>query len=784
MNEKVTHIIPVGTQIAEFTIKSILGEGGFGITYLAYDEELKRKVAIKEYFPAEMTIRGTNQVTVNAKSNTEENYQFGLNKFLEEAQTLAQFSHPNIVRVTRFIKTNNTAYLIMDFEEGEDLSVYLKRTKFQGNMPETELKSYLVPILNGLQAVHDKGLLHRDVKPGNIYLRKDAEPMLIDFGAARYALGEHSKSMSAIISMGYAPPEQYSSKAKQTPASDLYAWGATAYQLITGKPPVESPDRSNAFFEGEDDPLKPLSQTHAGKYSKELLSTIDNCLQIANKNRPASAVEVLAILNGEQVKTNKTKIVKPEDRFKSSHSNTGTKYVKEDERFTNTKPKQNSMSSSAPIGTKRKGSQQERRDNPANKTPILKYATIFLVLVALGTGSYFGYDYYQTQQAETEKIRLAEQKAKDKAEKEHHQAWSQAQQTNTIASYQAYLGIYPAGANQSQANDKIKQLKDELGNLTTQAQKLLVKLGYQVPSSGKLDARTEAAIKDFEAKQKILVTGNADQILLSSLQQVYIEKDQAAWNLAQGNVEALQNYDSDYPDGKYINQVSKTIQQINLAKEQIAWNKAQGNIYKLQQYANNYPDSQYSKQIEGNIEKIKQQKIDEERQKLARLSAKIALGKDGMIEDESKNLSWMRCSLGQNWNKSSGYCDGKAKYYSYNEAKAIANRSDFAGYTDWRLPTLQELDLLVYCSTGKPKLNNKKRIAGCPENSANPTIDNDKFPNTPRAYFWSVSTYPTDSLLADNDVIDVPFGINFMGGYSYESVRKNNQHVRLVRFIR
>ncbi len=306
--ENTSHKLTIGTQIAEYKIIDYLGEGGFGITYLAEDQSLIKKVVIKEYFPAEMTIRSSDSVSVTAKSQTEDNYQFGLDKFLEEGRVLAQFNHPNIVKVGRYITENNTAYLIMDFEEGEDLNDYLKRTGFKGNMTETELKGYLVPILNGLQAVHEKGLLHRDVKPGNIYLRKNAEPMLIDFGAARYALGEHSKSMSSIISMGYAPPEQYSSKAKQSPASDLYAWGATAYQLITGKPPVESPDRSNAIFEEEPDPLKALSNTHVGKYSKELLATIDQCLNLAQKNRPQSAKAVLAMLSGKKLTTGTIKV--------------------------------------------------------------------------------------------------------------------------------------------------------------------------------------------------------------------------------------------------------------------------------------------------------------------------------------------------------------------------------------------------------------------------------------------------------------------------------------------
>ncbi len=458
--ENTSHKLQIGTVIAEYKITKHLGEGGFGITYLAEDQSLLKLVVIKEYFPAEMTLRENTNASVMAKSGADGNYQFGLEKFLEEGRVLAQFKHPNIVGVNRFIEANNTAYLIMDYEVGEDLSDYLKRTGFSGGMPETELKGYLVPILNGLQAVHDKGLLHRDVKPGNIYLRKDTEPMLIDFGAARYALGEHSKSMSAIISMGYAPPEQYSSKAKQSPASDLYAWGATAYELITGKPPVESPDRSNAIFEEESDPLKPLSQNHKDKYSKTLLTVIDQCLNIPQKKRPKSATEVLAMLTGEKTSTRTVK-VNPKDRFKNDHGH----------------PEQLKQNTHHSEGAKRLRDSHHASNQPKEKTNTLIYTLIILLLAGIGTASYFGYDYYtekqkiaeaqhiaaaQEQQKQQEQLKQKKlQQAKLKAEREEKQNWSIAEQTDTVSAYQEYLNIYPDGKHRDIAENKIKLIKEQ-----------------------------------------------------------------------------------------------------------------------------------------------------------------------------------------------------------------------------------------------------------------------------------------------------------------------------------
>ncbi|MEZ5471359.1 MAG: SUMF1/EgtB/PvdO family nonheme iron enzyme [Marinicella sp.] len=627
------HILAVGTEIKEFVIFEILGEGGFGITYLAEDTQLDRKVAIKEYFPTDLSVRARDSKTINPKSSTEENYQFGLIKFLEEAKTLAQFKHPNIVGVNRFIEANNTAYLIMDFEEGEDLSDYLKRTGFKGNMPETELKGYLIPILQGLQAVHEKGLLHRDVKPGNIYLRKGGEPMLIDFGAARYALGEHSKSMSAIISMGYAPPEQYSSKAKQSPASDLYAWGATAYELITGKPPIESPDRSNAIFEDEPDPLKPLSQTHKGKYSSTLLSVIDQCLNIPQKKRPQSAAEVLAMLTGEKQSTGTVK-VDAKDRFKSNTVVLAQERHPRPRSGTGTSSRNNRHSDRA----QRVEESHHTGSQPKRKSNTIKYAAILLLLTGIGAGSYYGYDYYQEQQKIAEAQRIAaeqekqrQQQAKLKAERDEQQAWDTAQSTNTIQSYQAYLDQYPKGKNSNEANKQLTQLKAELGNLTAQVQKLLIKLDYQVTTNGTLDARTEAAIKDFEAKHNILVTGKADQVLLNNLQQAYSDQDAKAWQqaLKTNSITAYQNYQSNYSDGRYIDQVDSKIasvrqaiadaeaekqRQAKIAADNQAWQQALNSHTETAytQYRSTYPNGIHIEKLATQIDKVKQELLQKE----------------------------------------------------------------------------------------------------------------------------------------------------------------------------
>ncbi|GMQ91571.1 MAG: hypothetical protein BMS9Abin11_0880 [Gammaproteobacteria bacterium] len=289
--------LAIGTRVGDFEIKSILGIGGFGITYKAWDHVLHCHVAVKEFMPVEFVYRDQNKLDVTAKSEaSDKEYQYGLSNFLDEARTLARFNEPNIVRVRRHMEANNTAYLVMDYEDGDSLSNFLIKKKKP--LTEEQVRAIIIPILDSLRAVHAKDFLHRDIKPGNIYLRKNGSPVLIDFGSARQALGEHSKTITGIISPGYAPFEQYSPHSKQGPWTDLYAIGATMYRCITntGKStvkPSESIARIDAIQSGSPDPMKAAVEVGKGKYSKPFLQVIDWMLAVYAKDRPQSVKEVL-----------------------------------------------------------------------------------------------------------------------------------------------------------------------------------------------------------------------------------------------------------------------------------------------------------------------------------------------------------------------------------------------------------------------------------------------------------------------------------------------------------
>ena len=237
-------LLPVLTRLNQrYLVGRTLGKpGGFGVTYLGFDVTLRVKVAIKEYCPRELVGRDASRKTLAPHSHEDgELFRFGLQAFLDEARTLAKFDHANVVRVRDFFEANGTAYLVMDYYEGESLLEYLARQG--GTLPWRVALNLMLPVLDGLREVHRHGFLHRDIKPHNIYLTTQGRPILLDFGSARQAMGERSRSLSVVLTEGYAPFEQYHSKGQQGPWTDIYGAAATIYLLLTGQTPPPAPER-------------------------------------------------------------------------------------------------------------------------------------------------------------------------------------------------------------------------------------------------------------------------------------------------------------------------------------------------------------------------------------------------------------------------------------------------------------------------------------------------------------------------------------------------------------
>lgn len=281
--------LQLGSMLLEYRLESVLGAGGFGMTYLGWDTNLEKHVAIKEYLPIELSVRALDGSVVPITTECEHDYKWGLDRFNLEARTLAKFSHPHIVRVNRYFQANSTGYMVMDYENGEPLNQVLKREQ----PGEQRLKEILMPLLDGLQAVHAAGFLHRDIKPGNIFLRESGSPVLIDFGAARHAIGGATKSLTSVLTPGYAPLEQYSSDGHQGPWSDIYAMGGVLYRsLINDNPP-------DAVSRMKNDTVPGRLNEARGRAGEPFLRAVGWALVLDEKQRPQSVAEWRRALSGE-----------------------------------------------------------------------------------------------------------------------------------------------------------------------------------------------------------------------------------------------------------------------------------------------------------------------------------------------------------------------------------------------------------------------------------------------------------------------------------------------------
>ena len=301
------HALPPGTRFEEYRLDVVLGAGGFGITYRAYDAHLDVHVAIKEYLPGEFATRSEGSTVVPKSSTDVQDYQWGLSRFLDEARTLARFDHPHLNKVRRFFEANGTAYMVLEYIHGETLAARLGR---DARLPEAALLRLLEEILSGLAVIHKAGYVHRDIKPGNLMLREeDGSAVLLDFGAARQAVGQRSKSITSILTPGYAPIEQYDSKADDVgPWSDIYALGMVAYKCISGTGDGALPDavtRGRAQRKGGVD-LASAAVAGKGRYSPKLLEAIDWAIEVDEEARPQGVAEWLEALAGGSSKHRKT----------------------------------------------------------------------------------------------------------------------------------------------------------------------------------------------------------------------------------------------------------------------------------------------------------------------------------------------------------------------------------------------------------------------------------------------------------------------------------------------
>ena len=301
-NSKKRHLnsLQPGSELHWYEIREILGQGGFGITYLADDKNLAHEVAIKEYMPIDLAARSPDGSVQSLSSSHHDRYLWGLERFLEEARTLGLFNHPNIVRVRNVFQTNNTAYMVMDYELGESLQDILNRRKI---LDEEDIGTVIFPIIDGMKQVHAHGFIHRDIKPANIFIRVDGDPVLLDFGSARQSLSEQQQSLTSIFSKGYAPIEQYNTEDELQGAwTDIYAFGATMYRAVAGVPPSDAINRSSALSLAARDTYVPAVEIGAGRYSNKLLEAIDAAMKFKHQDRPQTITEWQVTFTGANSK--------------------------------------------------------------------------------------------------------------------------------------------------------------------------------------------------------------------------------------------------------------------------------------------------------------------------------------------------------------------------------------------------------------------------------------------------------------------------------------------------
>ena len=289
--EKYPLALPAGSILnGRYIIGKVLGQGGFGITYMAKDHQTGQTVAIKEFFPDAMATRTSHTTVTPLTGEKGENFAYGKNTFLNEAKTMAEFiGNPNIVRVYSYFEENGTGYFVMEYVDGRSFQEILKENF--GRVSWEEALKILLPVMDALTTVHEKGIIHRDIAPDNICIAKDGTVKLLDFGAARYSLGNVSQSLDVVLRHGFAPKEQYKRHGRQGPYTDIYALGATLYYAITGSRPDDAIERL-------DEDTLPLPSTLGANVTPWQEDVILKAMAIQPEDRYQSVKDFKAALTG------------------------------------------------------------------------------------------------------------------------------------------------------------------------------------------------------------------------------------------------------------------------------------------------------------------------------------------------------------------------------------------------------------------------------------------------------------------------------------------------------
>lgn len=425
--------LPIGTEINHYRIADVLGQGGFGVVYKAHHTHLDEQVVIKEFLPVELA--GRHGSTVAPHSNSKQDlYSDCLRRFMEEGRTLVKLRHPNVVRCRDLFTANGTAYLVMDFEDGLSLDQLIKALEQHNDFyTQVQLLHFLIPLAQGLAYIHDQGVLHRDIKPGNVFIRRnDGSPVIIDFGAAKQNFAIASQSQAPFTEF-YAPLEQIEGGGEAKPTIDIHAFGALIYRLVSGSVGPKAEARAMALLYGSKDPLSPVSEVAKTKLSDSFCQLIDRCLAFRAGDRPQSMHEVAASLQKIAGKS-------------LNHE-------------TSTPAKMPTATPSAAIKVDKpvKPARTAKDPDSAGMVFPTKWVAIVVAIAVLGVGGAWAISEFQQQRevaAEKERI-MAEQRQADEAE------WAAANSANTIEAFEKYLAEFPEGLFVEAAKSRINALELE-----------------------------------------------------------------------------------------------------------------------------------------------------------------------------------------------------------------------------------------------------------------------------------------------------------------------------------
>lgn len=284
MATQIVEPLPAGFLLDDYRIDRRIGGGGFSMVYLAFNAE-GEPVALKEYLPDGVVRRNEDYSVAPLSDEKERSFRQGMRFFFDEGRTLAHIRHPNVVRVLSFFRANETVYMVMKYERGKTLQRHIQE---MGDEPmrESYLRGIFIRLLNGLREVHASRLLHLDIKPSNIYIRSDASPVLIDFGAARQALSGDAQTFTPMYTPGFAAPEQYGQRDRLGPWTDIYAAGASIYACLTRTPPPPANERL------DEDKYQPAASRLKGHYTEPFLDLVDSMLRLNYLERPQSVFAV------------------------------------------------------------------------------------------------------------------------------------------------------------------------------------------------------------------------------------------------------------------------------------------------------------------------------------------------------------------------------------------------------------------------------------------------------------------------------------------------------------